>query len=73
MNFNRRNYPPTHGIRVPAEEMKQLVVNLFTKVSMSAENARVMADLLVQTDLHCVFSHGTKQIADYIGMIRDGR
>ena len=26
MNFNRRNYPPTHGIRVPAEEMKQLVV-----------------------------------------------
>ncbi|HHZ91132.1 TPA: hypothetical protein EYN65_11560, partial [Candidatus Poribacteria bacterium] len=73
MNFNRRNYPPTHGIRVPSEDMKQLVINLFTKVSMSVENARVMADLLVQTDLHCVFSHGTKQLADYIRMIREGR
>ena len=73
MNFNKRNYPPAHGIRVPIEEMKQLVVDLFTKVNMSVENARVMANLLVQTDLHCVFSHGTKQLADYIHMICDGK
>ena len=34
MNLNKRNYPPTHGIRVPAGEMEQLVADLFTKVNM---------------------------------------
>ena len=69
----RRNYPPQHGIRLPAEEMHRLVVDFFTKVDMPPEDAKIMADLLVATDLRCVFSHGTKKIGDYIRMIQDGR
>ena len=40
---------------------------------MSVENAGVMAKLLVQTGLHCVFSHGTKQLTDCIRMICEGK
>jgi len=69
----RRNTPPDHGIRVPAEAMESLVTALFQAAGMSAGHAGTMAQLLVDTDLHCVFSHGTRQTAGYIGMIREGR
>mgnify|MGYP006159940517 CR=1 FL=1 len=32
MNLNTRNYPPKSGIRVPAEEMKTLLIRLFEAV-----------------------------------------
>ena len=73
MNTHRPNYPPPHGIRVPAEEMHRLVVDLFTRVDMPPQDAGIMADLLVETDLRCVFSHGTRQVPGYIRMIREGR
>lgn len=72
-NNKRRNYPPRNGIRIPAREMHRLVVDLFTRVAMPIKDAAIMADLLVQTDLRCVFSHGTLQIPGYISMIQDGK
>ena len=67
------NLPPESGIRVPAEALRRLVHALFDKVGMSDNDARVMADLLVGTDLRAVFSHGTQQIRGYVQMIGEGR
>ncbi|HCL29409.1 MAG TPA: hypothetical protein DIC52_13345 [Candidatus Latescibacteria bacterium] len=67
------NLPPESGIRVPANALRGLVDALFQKVGMNTENAGLMAQLLVATDLRGVFSHGTHQTSGYVRMIRDGR
>lgn len=53
--------------------MQTLTADLFGAVGMPAGHAATMAELLVDTDLHCVFSHGTHQVAGYVNMIREGR
>ena len=68
-----RNYPPPHGIRVPAEAMRRLVVEIFAKAGTSRRDGEFMADLLVRNDLRCVFSHGTRKAADYVHMMLEGR
>lgn len=68
-----RNQPPAHGIRVPAPAMHSLPAALFEAAGMPAGHAATMGELLVDTDLHCVFSHGTRQIPGYVQMILDGR
>ena len=67
------NYPPDHGLRVPAAAMSELVTNMFVKVGMSQEDAAFTASLLVQCDLRCVFSHGTRHAPDYLRKIRQGK
>ncbi|MFH1566950.1 MAG: Ldh family oxidoreductase, partial [Gemmatimonadota bacterium] len=62
-----------HGIRVPAAALRDLTRALFERAGMPAADAGVMAELLVDTDLHCVYSHGTRQIPGYIRMIQEGR
>ena len=73
MKLQMPNYPPRHGIRVPAEEMSRLMAEFFIRVGMSREDAELIASLLVQTDLRCVFSHGTRHVPEYIHKIREGR
>ena len=73
MKIQLRNYPPTSGIRVPAEEMHRFVRALFERVDMNSADAEHMARILVNNDLRCVFSHGTKQAATYVRMIREGK
>ena len=72
MNLNRRNYPPDHGIRVPSDDLKQLVVALFDKVDMSPEDADLLAGILTRNNLRCLYSHGTGQVPYYLQKIKDG-
>ncbi len=72
MNLNKRNYPPEHGIRLPAEEMLRLIVSLFKKVGMPREDAELLGDILTGNDLRCLFSHGTRQVPYYLQKIKDG-
>lgn len=67
------NYPPAHGIRVPAAEMRRLTASLLERAGMPRERAGWLAARLVECDLRCVFSHGTKQAAHYVRLMRDGR
>ncbi len=67
------NLPPESGIRVPAQDLRDLVETLFHTVGMRAADATLMAQLLVATDLRGVFSHGSQQTSGYVQMIRDGR
>ena len=63
------NYPPVHGIRVPADDMGRLVTDLFIRVGMAPEEAQLTASLLVECDLRCVFSHGTRHAPEYVRKI----
>ncbi len=67
------NYPPPHGIRVPAADMRRLTAALLDRAGMPREQAGRLAALLVECDLRCVFSHGTKHVAHYVRLMRDGR
>ena len=58
MNLNTRNYPPKSGIRVPAEEMKTLLIRLFEAVDMRSSDAEILANILNINDRRCLFSHG---------------
>ena len=72
MNLNRRNYPPDHGIRLPAGEMKVLTERLMAAVGMPPSDAEVLAHILNINDRRCLFSHGTRQVPYYIQKIQDG-
>lgn len=71
--YSLRNYPPEHGIRVPAAAMRQFVFELFRAGGAPTEDAELLAELLVGNDLRCVFSHGTGATARYIPLLLEGR
>lgn len=73
MKVQSRNYPPTAGIRVPGAQMRELVRTLFARAGMGEEDAGLIADLLVQNDLRCVFSHGTRQLPEYLHLLLQGK
>lgn len=73
MAWNFRNYPPEHGVRVPAQALLDLTENLLRASGMDHPGAALVATKLVDCDLRCVFSHGTKALSDYVPRLRDGR
>ncbi|NKB69747.1 MAG: hypothetical protein GKR89_21970 [Candidatus Latescibacteria bacterium] len=67
------NQPPTDGVRLDAEALRQLVADIFQAVSVPREQARLIAGLMVETDLRGVVSHGVLQMERYVGDFRAGR
>jgi L-2-hydroxycarboxylate dehydrogenase (NAD+) len=72
-NIVRHNYPPDHGIRLPAEELRDLLRTLFTKVGMGPDDADLMAGILTRNTLRCLYSHGTGRVPSYLKSITNGR
>jgi len=66
------NRPPTDGIRVPAAALHQLVHEIFVAVPIADQHARLIADLLIDTDLRGVVSHGVMQVERYFTDFRSG-
>ena len=66
------NVVPIEFVRVMPEDMRRFMFELYRRVSMSEDRARLMAELLVGTDVRGVFSHGTRQSARYLRLLRDG-
>ena len=60
------------AIRVMADAMHDLVGGIARKAGMPEGKADFLADMLVQNDLRGVFSHGSRQIATYAVLMRDG-
>ena len=60
------NKPPTDGIRVDADDLRKLVEAIFTKLTLPAEHAALIARLLVDTDLRGVVSHGVHCVDRYV-------
>jgi len=67
------NVPPTDGIRVPVEDLRELVACIFRKVPVPEEHARLIADLLVDTELRGVVSHGVAAVERYVRSYQEGR
>ena len=67
------NRPPEQFIRVPHERLRALVSAAGQAVGLPADRAELLAQLLTLNDLRGVFSHGTRQIATYARLMRDGR
>jgi L-2-hydroxycarboxylate dehydrogenase (NAD+) len=67
------NRVPADAVRVRPERLREVVRTLAGKAGMGAEQATLLAELLVQNDLRGVFSHGSRQIKDYARLLRDGR
>ena len=69
------NIPPSSqdALHVPAAKLRSYVAALFRAVDMPAEDAELLAELLVLNDLRGVVSHGTRQVPAYIDQFRAGR
>jgi LDH2 family malate/lactate/ureidoglycolate dehydrogenase len=58
---------------VPAETCRAQIVSVLTAWGMPAETVRVTAEVMVETDLSGVDSHGISMLMDYDDMRRKGR
>ena len=67
------NVPPKDGIRVPVEDLRHLVCAIYEAVPLPRDHARLIADLLVDTELRGVVSHGVLQVQRYVRSFQDGR
>lgn len=67
-----RNVPPTDGIRVSAEDLRGLVSSVFKMVPVPQDHAQLIADLLIDTDLRGVVSHGVVQVERYVRSYQRG-
>ena len=52
-------------MNVPAERIREQIVSLFTAWGMDAQYARTAAEVMVETDLAGVDSHGVSMLMDY--------
>jgi LDH2 family malate/lactate/ureidoglycolate dehydrogenase len=60
------------GSTVRAEALSAFCVEVFQKMGVSTEDARVTADVLVQANLRGIDSHGVARLARYVNGLRDG-
>jgi len=67
------NRLPKDGIPVAPEALRDLVRAVGERAGMPADQAGLLADLLVSNDLRGVFSHGSRQVATYARDLRDGK
>jgi L-2-hydroxycarboxylate dehydrogenase (NAD+) len=69
----KMNFPPEEFTRMPYEQLHSFVASAAQQVGLPAARAELLANLLAGNDLRGVFSHGTRQIATYARLMRDGR
>jgi len=60
-------------MRVPAQKIREQLVAVFTAWGMSAEHAATTAEMMVETDLRGVDSHGISMLPTYDKEYRAGR
>ena len=66
------NIPPKEAIQVPMEELRTLSATLFERAGLTADDAQLVADLLIDTDLRGVLSHGTSTVNGYCRLFLNG-
>ena len=66
------NVPPKDGFRVPVEDLRRLVCAIYEAVPLPPEHARLIADLLIDTELRGVVSHGVAQVERYVRSFQEG-
>lgn len=65
------NTVPTDGVVVDAVELRRLVEQIFIAVPIPEEHADVIAQMLVDTDLRGVVSHGVTSVERYVRVFQE--
>jgi LDH2 family malate/lactate/ureidoglycolate dehydrogenase len=60
-------------MNVPAEKVREQIVSIFTSWGMDAELVRTAAEVMVETDLSGVDSHGVSMLMDYESSKQKGK
>jgi LDH2 family malate/lactate/ureidoglycolate dehydrogenase len=60
------------GSSVRARALASFCARVFEKMGVSAEDARITADVLVEANLRGIDSHGVARLARYVNGLRDG-
>ncbi len=67
------NRPPGQYKRIPVTQLRRFAAACLKASGMTPEHAEQLAELLSNSDLRGVRSHGTRQILGYCGSLREGR
>ena len=59
-------------VRVPADRLKEFVVQVLEKLDVPHEDAVITADVLVKADLRGIESHGVARLRRYVDGIKNG-
>jgi L-2-hydroxycarboxylate dehydrogenase (NAD+) len=60
------------GSTVRADALMAFCVQVFERMGVSSEDARITADVLVQANLRGIDSHGVARLVRYVNGLRDG-
>jgi len=72
MKASHMNLPPREFVRVSPAEMEAFIATSGRAVGLPQDKADLLARLLVGNDLRGVFSHGSRLMANYVPLMRDG-
>jgi L-2-hydroxycarboxylate dehydrogenase (NAD+) len=61
------------SVRVDAERLRAFTAQAFERVGVSPEDARVAAEILVESDLRGIESHGVARLHHYLAHITQGQ
>ncbi|MBA2452185.1 MAG: Ldh family oxidoreductase, partial [Chloroflexia bacterium] len=61
------DFPRIHG-----DHLKQYVIDVFTSYGMRPDDARISADILVESDLRGIDSHGVPRMRMYVDRLEAG-
>ena len=61
------------NVRVDPELLKNFMVEVFTKLGIPSEDARIKADVLIKADLYDIRSHGVGRLKYYYDRIKRGQ
>jgi len=67
------NRPPEEFKRVPHEQLRSFAAACLKAAGMSEDHAEQLAQLLTNSDLRGVRSHGTRTLAGYCHSLKNGR
>ena len=67
------NVPPVEAIRVPVDQLRELSIALFRRAGVPSQDAELITELLIDTDLRGVLSHGTRCVNGYVRSFLEGR
>ena len=59
------NAPPTSFVRVTVSDLHSLITGILGQLGVPAQDAGIIGDLMVDTDLRGVSSHGSQPLAGY--------
>ena len=58
--------------RIHSDHLKQYVIDVFTSFGMRQDDARISADILVESDLRGIDSHGVPRMRMYVDRLETG-